>query len=353
MNQMTGTIFDWLIPVAMVLFGFFFGVLVERIISNKLKRIIQRTKLNSYDIVNISLNKIPTVLAGILGIYGALAYMPIRHEIFVIVNKVLVVLIILIATISISRLSVGFIRFYAHKNQFPSVSLFTNIAKITVLVLGFLIILQYLGISITPILTALGVGGLAVALALQDTLSNLFAGMHIIASRLVSQGDYVKLETGEEGIVKDINWRNTTIQSLSNNMIIIPNVKISTSIITNYDKPEKELTVALPLSVDFTVDFKTVEKLVVQIARDVLKEIPVGVANADPSISLNSINDGNINFNVFIKVKEFTAQFAIRNEFYRRVHQAFLENQIPSPMTKRGVVLRDNSRKEGVDESNV
>jgi len=337
MNHLTGTIFDWLIPAVIVLFGFFIGVLVERIISNKLRKVIQRTKLNSYDIVNVSLNKIPTAMAGILGIYGALAYMPIKHEIFVIINKVLIVLIILIATVMISRLSTGFIQFYAHKHQFPSVSLFTNIAKITVIILGILIILQYSGISISPILTALGVGGLAVALALQDTLSNLFAGMHIIASRLVSPGDYVKLETGDEGIVKDINWRNTTIQSLASNMIIMPNVKISTSIITNYNKPEKELTVALPLS----VDFKIVEKLVIQIARDILKEIPGGVTDAGPSLSLNSVNDGNINFNVFIKVKEFTAQFAIRNEFYLRIQQAFQENRIPGPMAQSGVLLKN------------
>ena len=77
-----------------------------------------------------------------------------------------------------------------------------------------MIILNQLHVSIAPILTALGVGGLAVALALQDTLSNLFAGFYVAVAGQVRLGDYiVKLDTGEEGYVTDISWRTTTIRT--------------------------------------------------------------------------------------------------------------------------------------------
>ena len=104
-----------------------------------------------------------------------------------------------------------------------SATIFVNITRIVVLAMGFLVVLQTLGISIAPLLTALGVGGLAVALALQDTLANLFAGVHILASKTVQPGDYIRLSSGEEGYVVDINWRNTVVRQLSNNLVIIPN----------------------------------------------------------------------------------------------------------------------------------
>ena len=119
-------------------------------------------------------------------------------------------------------------------------SIVQTIVKTIIFIIGILIILQSLGISITPILTALGVGGIAVALALQDTLANLFSGVHIIVLRKVRVGDYIKLDSGEEGYVTDITWRNTTIVTILNNMIIIPNSTIASSILRNYYFPQKK-----------------------------------------------------------------------------------------------------------------
>jgi small-conductance mechanosensitive channel len=85
------------------------------------------------------------------------------------------------------------------------------------------------------------VGGLAVALALQDTLSNLFAGLHIIASKKLLPGDYFLLDSGEEGYVQDVNWRNTFIRTLRNNMIVVPNARLASAILTNYYQPSSEM----------------------------------------------------------------------------------------------------------------
>src|SRR2546429_328365 len=102
---------------------------------------------------------------------------------------------------------------------------------------GVLVLLSVLGIHITPILTALGVGGLAVALALQDSLANLFAGMHLLADKPIRVGDYVKIADTTEGYVVDIGWRSTRIRMLQNTVVVVPNKKVAESIITNYDLP--------------------------------------------------------------------------------------------------------------------
>jgi small-conductance mechanosensitive channel len=116
-------------------------------------------------------------------------------------------------------------------------------------------------------LTALGVGGLAVALALQDTLSNLFAGIHIISTRLVLPNDYIRLSTGEEGFCKDINWRNTIIRTMANNENIIPNSVLSSSILTNFSRPEQEINISIPVSVSYESDLSQVEEVCIAVAK--------------------------------------------------------------------------------------
>ena len=131
-------------------------------------------------------------------------------------------------------LVVGIARFARHHGfTLALTGLSQAVIRTVVIVIGSLVMLGHLGITITPILTALGIGGLAVALALQDTLSNFFAGFHLLADRPVSVGDTVRLENGMEGIVQDIGWRSTRIRQADEDLIIVPNAKLAQSILTN------------------------------------------------------------------------------------------------------------------------
>ena len=153
----------------------------------------------------------------------------------------LLILWIVSLAIMASRLAGNIIRFYGSgiPGALPVTTLTQNLAQLGVVILALMVLLNLLGIPIAPILTALGVGGLAVALALQDTLSNLFAGFYVAIARQVRLNDYIKLNTGEEGYVTDITWRSTTIRTLGNNLIIIPNSKLAQAVVTNYYLPEK------------------------------------------------------------------------------------------------------------------
>jgi small-conductance mechanosensitive channel len=142
-----------------------------------------------------------------------------------------------------------------------------------VLLTGALVLLSALGIQITPILTALGVGGLAVALALQDTLSNLFAGLHILADRPVRVGDYVKVADNVEGFVVDIGWRSTRLRTLANNTIVMPNKRVAESIITNYDMPEAFTGVSVKVIVDYGADPDRVEQILTDEATRASREV--------------------------------------------------------------------------------
>lgn len=230
--------------------------------------------------------------------YGLVYYLPLTPELFEFSKKILMVLAVLGGTFAAAKIATGFVNFYAEKGKgvLPSTTIFANLTRLLILALGGLIILQSLGISITPILTALGVGGLAVALALQDTLSNLFSGLHILLSRQLRPGDYVKLDSGEEGYVQDITWRNTTIRTLSNNMSIVPNSKLASAVIVNFNQPEKEMSVLVPVGVSYESDLKKVEKVTIEVVKETLREVEGGLESFDPFIRYHTFAGFSINF---------------------------------------------------------
>jgi small-conductance mechanosensitive channel len=223
----------------------------------------------------------------------------------------------------------------------PSVRLLGTLTQAFVLVLGALVALQTLGISVAPLLTALGVGGLAVGLALQDTLTNLFAGLHILVSRQIRPGDYVRLESGEEGYVQDLTWRYTTIRQLGNNVTIVPNARLASAIVTNYDLPESELAVLVPVGVSYGSDLGHVEAVTTAVGREVMAEVPGGVATFAPFIRYNAFSDSSITFTVILRGRTFVDQHLLRHEFIKRLHRRYEHEGIEIPFPIRTVHLQD------------
>src|SRR5436309_9203946 len=110
-------------------------------------------------------------------------------------------------------------------------------------------------------MTALVMPVIAIALALQDTLAYLFSWFYVSLTGQVRIGDYIKLDSGEEGYITDISWRSTSVRSLQNNIIIIPNAKLAKATITNYDLPEQAMGVSLAVSVSYDCDPQRIENV--------------------------------------------------------------------------------------------
>jgi len=274
-----------------------------------------------------------------LALYFALQFSKLPENIVHLMSKSILILGIISVVLALANLLSGLIKFYASRidSALPVTSLTQNIARIFVFSIGALIILNSLGISITPILATLGVGGLAVALALQDTLSNLFAGFHITVAKQIRVGDYIKLETGEEGYVVDINWRSTEIKMLPNNIVLIPNDKLNKAIVTNYYLPDKEMAVLVDLGVHYKSDLEKVERITCEVAKSVMIEINGGVAYFEPFIRYNTFGDSSIKFTVILRVKEFVDQYLIKHEFIKRLHKRYIQEGINIPYPIRAI----------------
>ncbi len=331
-----------IIPLSIIGISIISGFLVERYVLRYFRKLAQKTEWEGDEIILASLKRVVTFWFFLGGITLAINNVTLSSLNISVAHKIIIVLFVLSATFALSRMLTGLVNLYAKKakGEFPSTSIFTNITKVVVYIIGFLIILQALNISITPILTALGVGGLAVALALQDTLSNLFAGIQIIASKQVKPGDYVKLDSGEEGYVVDITWRNTTIQALPNNMIIVPNSRLSNALITNYHMPDKELAVLIGIGVSYESDLTKVERVTIEVAREVMRTVPGGVPEFEPFIRYHTFGDFSINFTVIMRAREFTDQYLIKHEFIKRLHERYKKEGIVIPFPIRTIYTK-------------
>ncbi len=191
---------------------------------------------------------------------------------------------------------------------------------LVVLAIGILVLLDYLSISITPLIAGLGIGGLAVALALQPTLGNFFAGTQIVSDRVVRIGDYIELEDGTvRGYVTDVGWRSTRIRTPQNNMVIIPNSRLAESIITNYFGPTMEMAVLVNCGVSYNAHLPTVEKIALEVAREVTEELDEADKNFEPWFAYEEFGDSNINFWLWLRARDRLASFRVKSEIIKRL----------------------------------
>ena len=267
------------------------------------------------------------------GGYLAVGLWPISAHILVIVSKSLYVLLWLSVTFVGADLIGKLMLLYTSQLQrdIPAASITQNLAKTLVVVLGLLMILHGMGIPVAPLLTALGVGGLAVALALQDTLSNLFSGFYLTMAGQIRVGDCVKLESGQEGCVEDIGWRVTKIRTLSNNMVLVPNNKLGGAMLINYSLPSRDVIVAVELTVDYGGDLERIERVAVEVAREVIRPVPGGVPDFEPVLRYHAFGEYGATATVAMRAREFIDQYLLRHEFIKRLHARYRQEGIAIP----------------------
>ncbi|HEX2349178.1 MAG TPA: mechanosensitive ion channel family protein [Ktedonobacterales bacterium] len=230
----------------------------------------------------------------------------------------------------------------------PVVSLVTNVTRLVVLIVGFILVLAILGVSIAPYLATLGIAGLAVSLALQATLTDLVSGMLLLASRQLAVGEYIKLSTGEEGYISDITWRTTTIRQLSNNVVIVPNSKMTSLPVINYHANTQHSGVSVELGVSYGSDLEQVERVTIEVARDVMQTVKGGLPDFEPSVRFNTLGDYSIGLTVSMQAQEIGDQYLIRHEFIKRLRRRYQQEGISIPYPVQTVHVRE-SREPGTD----
>jgi small-conductance mechanosensitive channel len=226
----------------------------------------------------------------------------------------------------ISVLMTGWMR--VTKNYDKPPGLIDKMITGIIFILAFIVIIGYFQIDITPLIAGVGLGALAIGLALQSTLSNFFAGIHLISDHPIRAGDFIELDPDTSGFVVDIGWRSTRIRMLTDNLLIIPNNKLAESKIINYSLPKQDLSIWIPCGVAYESDLKKVEQITLEVAKEIQKNTPGAVKDFEPAFRYREFGDSNINFITILRVEKPIARFVVRNEFIKALKERFDKEKI-------------------------
>lgn len=328
--------------------GVFLGVLAVVLVARSLAfRALHswasRTETHRDDLIVAGLRGPSFAWCLLLALYVAVETADLPGRYGAVALNLIYSLIVLSVTATLAHLGGTAVRYGLRgaRGALPATGLTMTFLKGGIWVIGGLVLLGGLGISVTPVLTALGVGGLAVALALQETLSNLFAGLHLLIEEPIRVGDFVRLESGQEGYVADIGWRSTKIRMLPNNMVIIPNSKLAQSIVTNYFMPERRMALLIPISVSYSADPNHIERVLIEEVSKAAAEVPGLLLDPAPAVRFNpGFGESSLDFTLICQVQDYEAQFLVQHEMRKRILKRFRAEGIEIPFPQRDVHLR-------------
>ena len=191
-------------------------------------------------------------------------------------------------------------------------------------IVATLFVLDNLNVQLKAIWTTLGVGGVAVALALQDTLTNFFAGVYLRLDNSVEQGDYIQIEGSQEGFVGELGWRSTRMRTLSNHLVVIPNTKLATTPFTNYSVTSAEEITVLAFKISREANPETVKQILIDETNRAAKDIseivlvPQPTARHVPKLG-EPMQDYTLTVHVRSSRDRFNVHFALRSKIFERL----------------------------------
>ena len=269
-------------------------------------------------------------LVFIIGLYTSLKTLSRLDEYYLILDGMFFIITTLVFALLISRIinlsTLGW--FKVRKGFERTPGLLNKAITVIIFIIAIAIILAYFKIDVTPLVAGVGLGALAISLALQSTLSNFFAGVHLLSDRPIRVGDFIELDENTSGIVDDIGWRSTRIRMLTDNLLIIPNAKLSESNIINYSMPKEDFSLWIPCGVAYESDLKKVEKVTLEVAREIQKKVPGAAKDFEPGFRYKEFGDSNINFIAILRIEHPMDRFIVRNEFIKALKERFDKEKI-------------------------
>ena len=339
------TLSVWSVPLGLLFGAVLTGWIVQAVVLRKLAQLSARTSTDLDDLLISGLRRHVPLWFLLGGLVLAVRSSPISPEHHVTVDRIATALFVLSCSFVAAGLITGFVEratARAGSTTLVSSSLMRNVLRGAILVVGGLMVLSNLGIAIEPLLTALGVGSLAVALALQPTLSNLFAGLHITFAQPMRIGDFVELENGIQGFIVDIGWRATSLREGNNNLVIVPNARLVEMIARNYSLPDPEQASPVTIGVAYGSDLERVEAVTLEVARECQEQVPEGVKGFKPVVRFQGFGASSIDYQVVLRAVRMPDRGALVHEFVKRLDGRFRREGIEIPFPQRVVHLHQD-----------
>ncbi len=327
MNTILTTLQGMIIPIGIILGSVLVGFMLRGVVGWWVKRIITRVGLAKSSQFSLIIRRPFLYWSILLGIEITLRMVPVAPWAMPYIEPCLWGGFIIILSQTLARIAtqVIAIRSETHRHA-PSSTLILKITQFSIYFIGIILVLNSFGVNIAAIIAALGIGGLALALALQDTLSNIFAGIYITIAGQIGVGNYIKISDAKfvepaEGFVVDISWRTSTLRRLDGNMVVLPNNVLSQATVVNYTLPDTLCHISMKISVDTSADTLLVQTI--------LQEVITSQDGASAvQVHLFEIHEASIDFMVFFTIGNPDLQFSIRSQTVRAIMQRFAAEYI-------------------------
>jgi len=291
------------------------------------------------------IEKAGIISAILFAVYALLPIIPMPPDIFNFVKAVVIGISIVVIGYLISLLIEDLARIYFTARGVDAfmTSLPYIIIRTVVMTLVIMIAMEKIGIPIAPILTTLGVGGLAIAFAMQDILSNIVAGIILIFGKQIRPGDFVSVSSDITGVVEDINIRNTIVRRpFDGAMVIVPNKTMANSAVVNFQKDADGVYgIALTVGVSYDTDLDQAIEIAKKVAEEVVAEVDEAYKDFEPVVRVDEMGDSAINLKILMKSNTLAGRFKLTDLFYRKIKKAYEEAGIEIPYPKQDIYIKE------------
>ena len=330
---------DWvelLIAGIILLVAVALAVLFSKVLFQRLLRLFIVGGAD-FDVKTVASIRVPcTAFILLLGLYLALTSLSLHDTVQHTVDKASAVIAVLIGAALVNGVvsaALLWLEIYLrrHNADRPRSWMFPLVQRgtwVLIVAVTAMMALDILGININPLVAGLGITGLAVALALQSTLGNFFAGTYVMSEGVIGAGDYIEMESGIAGYVVDINWHSTLLRTWTNNLVAVPNAKLSENVVTNYSKPEDPLDVVISCGVSYESDLVRVEMVSLEVMEQLRREHPGAHGDTEPLFRYDAFDDSNISFYMVVRAKDRLASFVVRSELIKQLHSRLAQEGI-------------------------
>jgi len=280
------------------------------------------------------------------GVYFAVRTLPLGEKLMLAASGLLYVILVTIIFTLVYHAMDELLKWYvAGQKELNSgamarqmIPVVEKLASLFLLGTALIIILKHFNVDIFSLVTALGIGSLAIGMAAKDTLAHMISGFTLMVDRPFRIGDRIQLSGGQLGDVLDIGLRSTKIKTLDNQLLIIPNSDLCNTMLTNQAFPNSKVKGRINLGIGYNSDVDDVKKLLVKIAL----ETEGVLAEPLPEAFFVSFGDSALNMSLFFWVEEYATLITITDRVNSRIISIFRQKTIEIPYPVKTVILEQH-----------
>jgi MscS family membrane protein len=333
----------YLKALAILVVFFILSKIVYLIFEKVLLRLAKKTKTEIDDLIVEKIRNPINFILLLIGVRLALVPLEFTTGYISTIEKLIYTIIILLVTLMVARIfsvlidswGTKFTKITKSDLDDQLLGLTHKFSKIVVFIVGILVIFDYWGIAIGPFLASLGIAGLAIAFALQNTLANVFGGISLIIDKTIRIGDVIEVD-GTTGTVIDIGMRSTRIKSFDGNSVIIPNGKLVDSKVQNRVQPNRKERAVISFGVEYGVNIKRVKKIVLK----EINKIEGVLDDPEPSVKFIEMGDSALIFKAYFWMKSYSETFTAKDKANELIYNALNKAKINIPYPQMDVHLK-------------